>query len=142
MKKAGMNDSVKVHYVCTTDDGQVFSSLKNQKPIEFTVGEGRLLPSFENCVIGMETHHKKSFNIPCSKAYGNRRDDLIQEISKDILPVEIETYTGDFLVYKQDDGSEVQLKIIDVKENSIIIDANHPLAGKDLKYEIELLEIL
>lgn len=141
MKKAGINDSVKVHYICTTDDGQVFSSINNKKPIEFKVGEGKLLPSFESSVIGMETHHKKSINIPCSKAYGKRRNDLIQEISRDVLPVEIETNLGDFIIYKQDDGAEVKLKVIDVKEDSIIIDANHPLAGKDLKYDIELLEI-
>lgn len=141
MRKAGINDSVKVQYICTAVDGQITSLIKNENPVEFTVGEGKLLPTFEKSIIGMETHHKKSINIPCSKAYGKRRSDLIQEISRDIFPVELETSMGDFITYTQDDGSEVQLKVVDIKEDSIIIDANHPLAGKDLQYDIELLEI-
>ena len=142
MKQVGKNDSVKVHYKCTTDDGLVFSSKENKEPLQFIVGEGNLLKPIEDGVIGMKLNETKTIKIPHEKAYGHVREDLIQEVGKELLPGNVEVKEGLQLTSKQEDGSEVHFRVTEVKEKSVVIDANHPLAGKDLEFEIELLEVV
>jgi len=142
MKQVGKNDSVKVHYTCTTDDGMVFSSTENNQPLQFVVGEGNLLESIEDGVIGMKLNETKTIKISHEKAYGAIREELIHEIDKELLPKNVEVKEGLQLTSKQEDGAEVHFRVTQVMESSVVIDANHPLAGKDLKFEIELIEIL
>jgi len=142
MKQVGKNDSIKVHYKCTTDDGLVFSSKETEKPLQFIVGQGSLLQPIEDGVVGMKLNEKKKINIPRQQAYGEVQKELIQEIDKSLLPENVEVKEGLQLTSKQEDGSEMHFRVTKVMDNSVVIDGNHPLAGKDLEFEIELVEIL
>jgi len=142
MKEIKKDDTVTIHFKCKTDDGQIFSSLKGNKPLTFKVGEGKLLNDLETSVIGMKLSEKKTINIAHEHAYGVVNEDLIQEISKNLLPADIEPKLGMELYAKGPDGKEMKIRIIKVLENSIIIDANHPLAGKDVEFEIEIIEMV
>lgn len=142
MKEVKKDDTVKVHFKCKTNDGLVFSSKDNNKPLSFKVGEGRLLKDIESGVVGMKVSEKKTININHEQAYGAVNEDLIKEINKNLLPKDIEPKVGLELFAREPDGKEIKVRIIKILEDSIIIDANHPLAGKDLEFEIELVEIV
>ncbi len=142
MKEVKKDDTVKVHFKCSTHDGMVFSSKENNKPLSFKVGEGRLLKNIESGVVGMKINEKKTINIDHEQAYGPVNEELIREINKNLLPENIEPKVGLELFAREPDGKEIKVRIIKILENSIIIDANHPLAGKDLVFEIELIEIV
>ncbi len=135
------NDTVKVHYTGKLADGQVFDSSEGKEPIEFTLGQGQLIPGFEKGLINMKLNEKKTVNIPKDEAYGDSREDLIQEVQKTELPEEIKPEVGMGLVSKSQDGREMNLVIAEVKEESIVVDGNHPLAGKDLIFDLEVVEI-
>jgi len=142
MKKAGKNNSVIVHYTCTTDDGLVYSSREQDKPLQFIVGKGNLLQPIEDGVVGMELNETKVINIPHQEAYGEVYDELIQEVDKTLLPENVDIKVGLQLTSTQEDGSEIHCRVTKVMENIVIVDGNHPLAGKDLEFEIELVEIV
>ena len=135
------NNTVKVHYTGKLADGQVFDSSEGKEPIEFTLGQGQLIPGFEKGLIDMKLNEKKTINIPKGEAYGDSREDLIQEVQKSELPEEIKPEVGMGLVSKSQDGREMNLVIAEVKEDSIVVDGNHPLAGKDLIFDLEVVEI-
>lgn len=141
MSRVKKDDTVKVHYTGKLNDGQVFDSSVNREPLEFKVGAGMMIPGFEKGVMDMELNEKKSISIPADEAYGEVKDDLFQEIPKDQLPKEIEPEVGMGLAAQMPDGRQQQLRIAEVKEDSIVVDANHPLAGKELNFEIEVVEI-
>lgn len=141
MSQVKQNDTVKVHYTGKLTNGQVFDSSIEREPIEFTLGKGQLIPGFENGVIDMEVNEKKTVTIPHAEAYGAVNDELFQEVPKDQLPPEIKPEVGMGLVSKNPDGSERQLRVAEVKEDVIVVDANHPLAGKDLVFDLEVVEI-
>ena len=141
MSQVKKNDTVKVHYTGKLADGQVFDTSEGKDPIEFTLGEGQLIPGFENGLIDMKLNEKKTINIPVDQAYGHPREDLVQEVDKSQLPPEIEPEVGMGLVSRTPDGREMNLLVAEVKENSIIVDGNHPLAGKDLIFDLEVVEI-
>jgi len=141
MSQVKTNDTVKVHYTGKLQDGQVFDSSLEREPIEFTVGQGQIIPGFENGLIDMKVNEKKTIEIPHTEAYGEVQKELFQEVPKSQLPQEIEPQVGMGLVSKNPDGTERQLRVAEVKDESIIIDANHPLAGKDLTFELEVMEI-
>ena len=142
MSQVKANDTVKVHYTGKLTDGQVFdSSVDRGEPIEFTLGQGQLIPGFEKGLINMTVNEKKTINIPKEEAYGEPRQDLIQEVAKSQLPEEIKPEVGMGLVSKSPDGREMNLIVRDVKEETIVVDGNHPLAGKDLVFDLEVVEI-
>ncbi|EIJ40278.1 FKBP-type peptidyl-prolyl cis-trans isomerase [Galbibacter orientalis] len=141
MSQVKENDTVKVHYTGKLVDGQVFDSSLEREPLEFKLGEGQLIPGFENGILNMAVNEKKTINIPSSEAYGEVRQELLQEIPKNELPEDIKPEVGMGLVSRTPEGREIQLVVADVKDESIVVDANHPLAGKDLIFEIEVLEI-
>ncbi len=141
MSQVKMNDTIKVHYTGKLADGQVFDSSENREPLEFTVGSGMLIPGFENGVVDMKVSEKKTIEIPMTEAYGPVNDELFQEVEKAQLPPDIEPEVGLGLMSKATDGSEMPLTISEVREESIIVDANHPLAGKDLTFDIEVVSI-
>lgn len=143
MSRVKDKNTVKVHYTGKlTETGQVFDSSLEREPLEFTLGEGMLIPGFEEGVIDMGVNEKKTINIPKEKAYGEKREDLLHKVSKEQLPEEIKPEVGMGLISKNPDGSEQQLRIAAVNNDHIIVDANHPLAGQDLTFEIEVLEII
>jgi len=141
MVKAESGDTVKVHYTGTLEDGTVFDTSVEREPLEFTLGQGQLIPGFEQAVIGMKIGDLKTINIPADQAYGPYRDDLILVIERDQLPEDLDPEVGQQLQMTQADGEVVRVMISDVSEATATIDANHPLAGKDLTFEIELIEI-
>lgn len=141
MSQVKENDTVKVHYTGKLTDGQVFDTSEGKDPIEFTLGKGQLIPGFERGLLDMKVNEKKTITIPKEEAYGEPREDLIQEVEKNQLPQEIQPEVGMGLVSKTPDGREMNLVVAEVKEETIVVDGNHPLAGKDLVFDLEVVEI-
>ncbi len=136
---AKTGNTVKVHYTGTLNDGTVFDTSVDREPLEFTIGQGQLIPGFEQAVIGMKVGESATINIPAAEAYGLHRDDLVFAMERSQLPDNIEV--GQQLQMMQTDGSTVVVTVIEISETTAMIDANHPLAGEDLIFEIELIEI-
>lgn len=141
MSQVKQNDTVKVHYTGKLANGEVFDSSLERDPMEFQVGKGQLIPGFENGIIDMKVNEKKTLVIPSEEAYGEPRKELIQEVPKDKLPEEIKPEVGMGLVSTTPDGNEIQLVVKEVKDDAIVVDGNHPLAGQELTFEIEVVEI-
>ena len=141
MSQVKENNTVKVHYTGKLADGQVFDTSEGKEPIEFVLGQGRLIPGFEKGLIDMKLNEKKTINIAKEEAYGEVNDQLIQEVDKANLPQDMEPKVGMGLVSKSPEGQEMNLMIIEVKDESVVIDGNHPLAGRDLIFDLEVVEI-
>lgn len=141
MSQVKENDTVKVNYTGKLSDGQVFDSSEGKEPIEFKLGEGRLIPGFEKGLLDMKLNEKKTIEIAKADAYGDVNKDLIQEIKKAQLPQDMEPEVGMGLISKTPDGQEINLVVVEVKEDSVVIDGNHPLAGRDLIFDLEVVEI-
>ena len=142
-KKAVQEDStVKVHYTGKLKDGSVFDSSTERGPMEVTLGQGKLIPGFENALIGMKAGEKKTVTIPVDQAYGPHREELVKEIDRGKLPPDQEPEVGQTLYSRGPEGRGIPLKILEVKEKTVILDANHPLAGQDLIFDLEVVEIL
>ena len=141
MVEAKSGDTVKVHYTGTLEDGTVFDTSVEREPLEFTVGQGQLIPGFEQAVIGMKVGDLKTINIPADQAYGPHRDDLILVIERSQLPEDLDPEVGQQLPMMKADGSSITVIIIELSETTVTIDANYSLAGKNLTFEIELVEI-
>lgn len=139
--KAKSNDKVKVHYKGTLSTGEVFDSSEGKDPLEFTIGSGQVIPGFDKGVEGMTVNESKTISIPCAEAYGDPVQGLIQEVPKNQLPEEIKPAVGLQLVSNTPDGQQIPMVVTEVKEESIVVDANHPLAGKDLTFELTLVSI-
>jgi len=143
MSQVKNDDTVKVHYTGKLESGHVFdSSVERGKPIEFTMGQGQLISGFEKGLIDMKVKEKKTINISKEEAYGEKKQELIQEVPKTQLPEDIKPKVGMNLVSKTQSGQEIDLIITDVKKTTIIVDGNHPLAGRDLVFDLEVVEIL
>ena len=138
---AETGDTVKVHYTGRLQDGTVFDTSIGSNPLELTLGQGQLISGFEQAVIGMQVGESNTVTIPVDEAYGPRHDDLILEIKRSDLSENIDPQIGMQLPMNQSDGSIIVVTVIDVSETTIKIDANHPLAGHDLIFDIELIEI-
>jgi peptidylprolyl isomerase len=134
-------DTVKVHYTGTLEDGSVFDTSVESEPLEFTLGQGEMIPGFEQAIIGMKVGESKTTKIPAEQAYGEYRDDLLIVIDRSQLPEDLEPKVGQQLQVTQTDGKTIIVPITDVSETTITVDANHFLAGKDLIFEIKLIEI-
>ena len=141
MSKAKANDKVKVHYTGKLKSGAIFDSSVDRDPLEFTIGGGQMIPGFDAAVNGMEVKEKTEVTIPCAEAYGEKREDMLQQIPITQLPEDMKPEVGQTLVASEEGGGEQHVIITDVNEQMITVDANHPLAGEDLIFEIELLEI-
>ena len=141
MSQVKENNTVKVHYTGKLADGQVFDTSEGKEPIEFVLGQGRLIPGFEEGLIDMKVNEKKTISIAKEEAYGEVNEQLIQEIDKANLPQDMEPKVGMGLVSKSPEGQEMNLMIIEVKDESVVIDGNHPLAGRDLVFDLEVVEI-
>lgn len=140
MSKVKEGDTVKVHYTGTLKNGEVFDSSKDKEPLEFKLGEGQLIPGFEKAVVGMTVGDSASIDIPSDEAYGEEREDLIINVPKDQLPDDVTPQVGMQLQVNQGDGQPIPVRIKEVGEAELTLDANHPLAGKDLSFEIELVD--
>jgi FKBP-type peptidyl-prolyl cis-trans isomerase 2 len=141
MSKVKSNDKVQVHYTGKLANGEVFDSSVGRDPLAFQMGQGQLIPGFENGIMDMSVNEKKTIIIPASEAYGEVQQELIQEVPKDRLPQEIQPEVGMGLVSTTPDGHEIQLVVKEVMENAIIVDGNHPLAGQELTFDVEVVKI-
>ena len=130
---------VSVHYVGKFTDGEVFDSSEGREPLQFQVGSGQLIPGFESAIIGKVVGDKVTANITPEEGYGLVREDLIVSVPLDKMPGDVEV--GQALEAQGDNGQSAQVFVKEVNEDNVIIDGNHPLAGKDLVFEIEVVEI-
>jgi peptidylprolyl isomerase len=140
MRKATAGDNVQVHYTGTLDDGSVFDSSRGREPLEFTIGSGRVIAGFDTAISGMAPGEAKTVTIPVDEAYGPRRDDLRFTIQREQLPESIDPRVGEQLQMSQD-GQVALVTVAEVSDDAVMLDANHPLAGRDLTFELELVEI-
>ncbi|MBJ6725440.1 FKBP-type peptidyl-prolyl cis-trans isomerase [Geomesophilobacter sediminis] len=150
MAQAKQGDRVKVHYTGRLDDGTVFDSSEcaddqcgcGHGPLQFTIGQGEVIPGFENGVVGLSVGESKTIHIPVEDAYGERIDEMVAVVPRGDLPAELSPEVGQQLEVTQEDGQVFQVLITEVTDESITIDANHPLAGQALNFDIKLEEIL
>ena len=141
MTQAKTGDTVKVHYTGKLEDGTPFDSSLDKDPLEFTLGEGRIIPGFEQAVLGMNPGDSKTVDIPANSAYGPYRDDWVMVVEREQIPAEINPQVGQQLQVRQGE-QEYVVQITDVSGSEVTLDRNHPLAGEDLTFDIELMEIV
>lgn len=134
-------DTIKIHYKGRLADGSVFDSSEGREPLEFTVGEGMVIPGFDAGVKDMNVGEKKTIHIPAAEAYGDKQEHLIIEFPKDQFPPDLKPEAGMQLSMSSNTGQIIPVVITDVKEETVMLDANHQLAGKDLIFDLELMEV-
>lgn len=142
MEKAKSGDTVKVHYTGKLEDGRVFDTSAQRQPLQFTLGQRSVIPGFEQAVVGMVAGEAKTVQIPPEKAYGQRRSQLVFHVERAKLPADLEPEVGQQLEFRQQDGQAVPLVVTGVSESKVTLDANHPLAGQELTFDITLVEIV
>ncbi|MEJ2033630.1 MAG: peptidylprolyl isomerase [Deltaproteobacteria bacterium] len=142
MTTAKQGDTVKVHYTGKLTDGTVFDSSQGREPLQFTIGAGQVIPGFEEAVTGMAPQENKTAEIPVDKAYGPRHEEMVMEVPREQVPQDIQPEVGQRLQVGMQSGQPIIVTITGVGETSITLDANPPLSGKDLVFDIELVEIV
>jgi peptidylprolyl isomerase len=138
---AGQGDTVTVHYKGSLDDGSVFDSSEGSDPIEFTIGAHEVIDGFENAIVGMAAGEKKTENIPADQAYGGREDQLVFHVPRSSLQGGLDVVVGDYVRVTLPDGQAASMQVVGLDEEAVTLDANHPLAGKTLTFELELVAI-
>lgn len=141
MQQAKSGDTVQVHYKGRLEDGTEFDSSEGREPLQFQLGSGQVVPGFEAAVDGMAEGEKKTAMIPADEAYGERREDLMFQVPKSQLPPGAEVEIGDMLQVGLNNGETVPVQVAALDEENLTLDANHPLAGKDLTFDLELVKI-
>ena len=142
MTIAKSGDTVRIHYTGTLHDGTEFDSSSGREPLEFALGGGQVIPGFDSAVDGMSVGENKTVTIQPEEAYGERHEQLVQEVPKSALPDEIDPAVGMQLQSRSPEGQVLNLVVTDVADDSITVDGNHPLAGQALTFDIELVEIV
>ncbi|MBN2415680.1 peptidylprolyl isomerase [bacterium] len=141
MKHAEDGDRVRVHYTGTLEDGTQFDSSRGRKPLEFVLGEGSMIAGFERAVRGMAETERRTVLITAEEAYGPHRDEMIMDIERDQFPVDVPLELGQHFRFDGNDGSLQIMRVVALDERTVTLDGNHPLAGENLQFDIELIEI-
>lgn len=142
MTQAKTGDTIKLNYTGKLDDGSVFDTTENRDPLQFVLGEDRLIKGFEAAVVGMNPGDTKTVQLEPEQAYGPRRDEMVLDINRSNLPEDMQPQVGQKLQLQPKEGGQpVDSTITRVSETDVTVDANHPLAGRPLTFEIELLEV-
>lgn len=141
MQQVKSGDTVKVHYHGKLTDGTTFDSSEGREPLEFEVGSGSVIAGFDSGVTGMQVGEKKTINIPVDEAYGQKQEELYMEFPLDRFPADMKPEVGMQLNMSDGSGQNFPVIVAEVRENSVILDANHPLSGEDLTFDLELVEI-
>ncbi|MDH3392840.1 MAG: peptidylprolyl isomerase [Desulfobulbaceae bacterium] len=141
MAQAKAGDTVHVHYTGRLTDGTVFDTSDGRDPLKFTVGEGQVIPGFDNAILEMTVGDKKTVEIPVDQAYGPTQDDLVMPVPRNQFPPDITPEVGQQLQVGSPSGELMVVTVTDVKEDIVTLDANPPLAGEDLTFDIELVAI-
>lgn len=139
---AGIGDTVRIHYTGRLDDGRTFDSSEGREPIEFTLGAGQVIPGFERAILGMQPGETRTFTIPAEEAYGPYRPELVHRVPRAQIPPQVELYEGARLEARDQGGNRIALTVLEVSEEEVVLDANHPLAGEDLTFEVRLVEVV
>lgn len=141
MSQAKLGDTVRVHYTGKLDDGTVFDSSLNAEPLEFRLGDGNIIAGFEKAVMGMSPGDSKTEVIPADQAYGAYQESMVLVVDRAQIPPDMQPEVGQQLEIRQPSGQTIPVVITDVSEADVTLDANHPLAGEDLTFDIQLVEI-
>ena len=141
MSQAKPGDKVRVHYTGKLKDGSQFDSSGEDEPLEFVIGSGHIIPGFEKAVIGMEPGESKSVTVPANQAYGKRQPEMVVEVNRQQIPKNIKPEVGRRLQIQRTDGRSLQAVVARVSDNTVTLDTNHPLSGKDLVFDLELVGI-
>ncbi len=142
MEKAKDGDTVRVHYTGRLADGTVFDTSVDSEPLEFTLGENHVIPGFENAVVGMAAGEMKTIQVPPDQAYGPHHAELVFQVGREALPETLQPEVGQHLQLRRPDGQLVAFMVTDVSDAGVTLDANHPLAGKELTFDLQLVEIV
>ncbi|MGZ3838461.1 MAG: FKBP-type peptidyl-prolyl cis-trans isomerase [Flavisolibacter sp.] len=141
MQQVQHGDKIKVHYHGKLRSGETFDSSNGREPLEFTVGSGQVIKGFDEGVKGMEVGEKKTVEIPVGEAYGEKQQEMIIEFPKDQFPPDMNPEVGMQLMMSNGSGQQFPVTVAEVREDSVVLDANHPLAGQDLIFDLELVSI-
>ncbi|MEA5597509.1 peptidylprolyl isomerase [Rivularia sp. UHCC 0363] len=141
MTQAKAGNNVKVHYTGKLDDGTVFDSSAEREPLQFSLGSGNVIPGFEEAIIGMAPGESKTATIPPDQAYGHQRDELVITVEKEQIPTDLSVEIGQQLRISQNDGQVIPVIVTEVSDSKVTLDANHPLAGQQLTFDIQLVEV-
>lgn len=148
MAQAKAGNAVRIHYTGKLEDGTIFDSSIKRDPIEFTIGDGKVIPGFEDGVVDMEPGQKKTIKIECEQAYGPHRQELVITVERTKIPDTVKPEMGQMLQFKKQDdqgketGEIIAFCVTGITDTHLTLDANHPLAGKDLTFDLELVEIV
>lgn len=142
MAQANSGDTVRINYTGKLNDGTVFDSSEGRDPLEFKVGENTIIPTLEAAVVGMNAGDKATVEITAENAYGPHQPDAIQTVERNQIPAEVDLTVGAQLQATAPDGQVMVLTVAAVEETTVTLDGNHPLAGQDLTFDIELVEIV
>lgn len=142
MAQVKSGDKIKVHYHGKLTTGETFDSSEGREPLEFEVGSGMVIPGFDSGVTGMTVGEKKTITIPVDEAYGPANPSMVIDMPKDRFPADMELAVGMPLVMSDHQGQQFQVVVKEIKEDTVNLDANHPLAGQDLIFDLELVEIV
>lgn len=134
-------DTVTVHYKGSLEDGTIFDDSTNRSPLQFTIGDGQIIPGFERAVIGMGAGESKTCTVPATEAYGPHREEMVFEAERKRLSADLTLEVGGVLQIRHENGHVTEVVVTDLSESKVTLDANHLLAGKDLIFHIQLLEI-
>jgi peptidylprolyl isomerase len=138
---AKTGDTVKVHYTGILRDGTTFDSSREGEPLEFKLGERMVIPGFEDGILGMNAGDSKRISIPVNEAYGEHNNDLVTVVPRSQVPSNIDLTVGMFLAVRSPEGDIARALVLDITDTEVTLDLNHPLAGEDLIFDIELIEI-
>lgn len=141
MMRAKDGDTVRVQYTGRLDDGSVFDSSVERETSQFTIGKGQVLHGVEQAVIGMRPQESKTVLVPAAEAYGPHRDEMTTEVQRSQFPDSVKLKVGQRLQIKQKNGQSIAVSVLGLSDSTVTLDANHPLAGKDLTFDLQLVEI-
>ena len=142
MAQVKHGDTVKIHYTGKLEDGTIFDTSAKRDPLQFKIGEGQVISGFEQAVVGMNPSESITVKVPVDKAYGPHREEMVLVVDRNKIPKNLKLELGQELQIPQEDGQKTIVAVTNISESSVTLDANHPLAGKDLTFDIQLIEIL
>ncbi len=142
MKQATMGDTVRVHYRGTLADGTEFDTSEGRDPLQVTIGSGDIIPSLETALVGMNEGDTKSVTLDPADAYGQKHPELVHVVERTRIPEEIDLKVGTVLQASDRSGGQVRLHVVDFDDDNVTLDANHPLAGRSLTFELQLVEVV
>ncbi|HID85919.1 MAG TPA: peptidylprolyl isomerase [Anaerolineae bacterium] len=142
MAEAKYGDTVRVHYTGKLEDGTVFDTSLGRDPVEFVLGAGEVIPGFEEAVVGMTPGESKTVEVLAEQAYGPYLAELVLEVDRSAVPLDLDLEVGMQLVLRQPQGRMIPVTVTKLTESRVTLDANHPLAGKDLTFDIQLMEVV